>query len=115
MYRHEAISIARQVMDRARITTELQPWVVDAILAAVNGTVVAPVEPTYKQMVDALPLTSTEDIVAGDRLPTPENWSVVTGERVPVAWRRPIASYIYHESAEKPEHASDDWQPLYAE
>lgn len=39
MYRHEAISIARTVMDRAGITEELQPWVVDAILAAVNGTV----------------------------------------------------------------------------
>jgi hypothetical protein len=38
MYRHEAISIARQVMDRAGIKTELQPWVVDAILSAVNGT-----------------------------------------------------------------------------
>lgn len=39
MYRHEAIGIARKVMASACITTELPPWVVDAILSAVNGTV----------------------------------------------------------------------------
>lgn len=128
MYRHEAIAIARKMMEMHGVDEELKPWVVDAVLRAANSLSIEPFA-WFNEPHNGVLIQRQRPSAGGYRAmccspqyvnDAQETIHRLSKARTPVAWRR---SWIKYEGA-TPEFefttvatSADSlcWQPLYAD